>query len=68
MNKQLDFTAAEEKAKNLSVESLWYAIFDIRKTLPLADAADREYGTNDGGYYRDEASVYHRELVRRNKK
>lgn len=66
--KKLDWKATEEKASNMTVEALWHAIFDIQKTLPASDALDREYGTDQGGYYRDEASVYHRELAKRNKK
>jgi hypothetical protein len=60
-----DFAAAEERARGMALTQLWGAITDIRKTLPLADADDRANGTDRGGRYRDEASVYHREIRRR---
>ena len=61
----IDWRATEEKAARMSPDELWGAIADINKTLPFADALDRENGTDDGGYYRDEASVYHREIAAR---
>ena len=38
---------------------------DREKTLPYADALDREDGGGRGGRYRDEASVYHAERKNR---
>lgn len=61
----LDFAACADKARTMTIESLHYALLDIRKTLPVADRFDREDGGNRGGYYRDEASVYHAEIARR---
>jgi aminoglycoside phosphotransferase (APT) family kinase protein len=63
--KTIDWNATEERASMMSDTALHYALIDILKTLPHADAMDRETGGNDGGYYRDEASVYHAELKRR---
>lgn len=63
--KQIDWAATEEKARNMSDEVLYFAILDIRKTLRNADALDREDGGNRGGYYRDEAGVYHAEWRKR---
>jgi len=65
---QLDFTACETKARGMSRLQLHGALSDIRRTLPRADLIDRTYGLDRGGYYRDEASVYHRELLRRGSK
>jgi hypothetical protein len=63
--RQLDFTAAEAKARTMTDEQLNAALADIHATLPTADANDRENGTTEGGYYRDEASVVRLELWRR---
>lgn len=64
--KTLDFGATEEKARRMTVSELHYALLDISRTLPYADARDRENRTAwEGGYYRDEASVYRAELARR---
>lgn len=62
---QVDFAALEERARGMSPEALHGALADIRETLPHADAMDRELGGDRGGRYRDEASVYRRELARR---
>jgi len=62
---QLDWNAAEALARTMSTDGLQGAIRDIRATLPGADRMDRETGQDRGGRYRDEASVYHRELLRR---
>lgn len=66
MIKNLNFSAVESKAQDMTVDQLRHAIRDIRATLPQADRMDREHGGQCyGGYLRDEASVYHRELRRR---
>jgi hypothetical protein len=65
IQKHYDFTAGEEKAAQMTKIQLYYALLDIQKTLPGADSIDRQEGTNLGGYYRDEASVYRAELARR---
>ena len=66
--KQLDFAATQEKAQEMSDAQLIGAIRDIQNTLPSADAMDRADGTSRGGYYRDEASVYHAEMNKRRAK
>jgi hypothetical protein len=53
--------------EEMTTTDLLGAIRDIRKTLPLADAMDREMGTDNGGRYRDEAAAYHQELAKRRK-
>jgi len=61
----LDWNGTKEVARKMSDSQLVGALADIRETLPVADANDREEGTDTGGVYRDEASVYHAELKRR---
>jgi len=61
----IDWGRYEAKAKTMTGGQLWGALIDIRKTLPSADRLDREHGGNRGGYYRDEASIYHTEMRRR---
>ena len=61
----IDWQATENKAARMSPDELWGAIADISRTLPTADDLDRTNGTDNGGYYRDEASVYHREIAKR---
>lgn len=53
------------KAERMTAGELHYALLDIKKTLPYADALDREDGGDRGGRYRDEASVYHAERKNR---
>jgi hypothetical protein len=65
MNKRIDWTAKAEQAEGMTVEELNGALHDILATLPNADAMDRAHGTDDGGYYRDEASVLRKELKAR---
>jgi hypothetical protein len=55
----------EAKAKEMTSEALYGAICDIHKTLPCADTMDRVNGTDSGGRYRDEISVYRAEIMRR---
>lgn len=52
----------QAKAKEMSTEALYGAIADIQKTLACADTMDRVNGTDLGGVYRDEISVYRTEL------
>ena len=61
-NTTTDWKALEAKAENMTDAQLWGAIQDIRKTLDAADAMDRATGSDQGGRYRDEASVLHQEL------
>ncbi len=65
---QLNWKLVQDKAANMTHSQLLGALRDIQATLPYADAHDREDGGNRGGYYRDEASVYHAELKRRGAK
>lgn len=61
----LDFLALADKARTMTDAALHYALLDIQKTLPAADALDRSDGGDRGGRYRDEASVYHAEVKAR---
>jgi len=61
----IDWNATADKASRMSCDELFGALTDIRNTLAKADELDRENGTDNGGYYRDEASVYHREIAKR---
>jgi len=63
--KQIDWNHVADLAKGMSVDQLNYAIEDILKTLPHADALDRTDEGNRGGYYRDETSIYRNELAKR---
>lgn len=62
---QLNWNAAEALARASSTDVIRSAMADIRATLRLADELDRATGEDRGGRYRDEISVYHRELLRR---
>lgn len=62
------WNAVEERARGMSITEIRYALADIHKTLPHADDMDRVCGGDRGGRYRDEASVYWRELKRRGAK
>jgi hypothetical protein len=56
----IDWDRTEEHARGMTNVEIHYALLDIQKTLPNADALDREDGGCRGGYYRDEASVLRR--------
>ncbi len=60
-----DFARYTEKAAGMSDQELNGALRDIQNTLRNADAMDRENGTQNAGWYRDEASVYRKELAKR---
>jgi hypothetical protein len=62
---QINWNAVADKAEDMSVPSLLGAISDILATLSSADAIDRETGGCRGGYYRDEISIYRKELAKR---
>lgn len=62
---QINWVATANKAAEMTTSQLYYAIQDIRNTLPMADALDLSEGGCRGGYYRDESSVYHAELKAR---
>lgn len=53
----LDWEAVKLKAERMTDVEIHYALLDIAKTLPYADALDRELGGDRGGKYRDECSV-----------
>lgn len=61
----LDFEATAANAKNMTDADLDGALADIHATLEHADQIDRVQGTDRGGLYRDEASVYNAEKKRR---
>ncbi len=61
----IDWDATAEHASRLCSGNLRYAIKDAQDTLPVADELDREDGGCRGGYYRDEISVYRKELKSR---
>ncbi len=65
----IDFAATAEEAAGKTTRALEGALIDILATLPYADAMDREMpradGRSRGGEYRDESSVYRKELARR---
>ena len=61
----IDWTGKETIAAGMGLDTLRGAVADILRTLPTADALDREDGGDRGGYYRDEASIYRRELAKR---
>lgn len=56
---------AEGKAANMSKAELIFAISDCVITAEALDDTDRAHGTDEAGAYRDEASVYRRELLAR---
>jgi hypothetical protein len=60
--KRIDWAQAEAAAKMMSPTQLWGAILDANRAAKAGDELDRELGTDDGGYYRDQISVYRQEL------
>jgi len=60
--RRLDFTEYVAQVRGMTIREIVGAIRDVRATLDSADAMDREDGGSRGGYYRDQASVLHREL------
>ena len=65
MIENINWAELERRAAAMTTEQLHAAIAAIRETLAHADELDRATGSDNGGRYRDEASVYHRELRRR---
>ena len=61
----VNWNELESRAAAMTTEELHAAISEILRTLPYADAMDRETGSDKGGKYRDESSVYRRELRNR---
>lgn len=58
----IDWDRTAEHAKLLCSANIRHVIKDAQDTLPVADELDREDGGCRGGYYRDEISVYRKEL------
>jgi len=65
IQKCIDWPSAEEKAERMTIAQLLHARRDCAISAAMWDPFDRKHGTNVGGYYRDEASVYVREMNRR---
>lgn len=65
MRRTVDWPAKQEQAEAMTDAELRGARASIIEALPAADALDREFGSDNGGYYRDEASVYAQEQRRR---
>jgi hypothetical protein len=60
-----DWKRGRARARTMTDEQLWGAILDIRKVLPFSDRLDRVYGGSRGGWYRDESTMYYKEMERR---
>jgi hypothetical protein len=66
MLKQIDWNAAEERARRMTNRELELARRDARETAEIWDRAGLENDPDrNAGYYRDEATVYAREQNRR---
>lgn len=65
LNPSIDWSSVEDRAAGMSDSALFYALEDIRKTMPIARANDRIDGGDREGWYADEASIYRQELNRR---
>jgi len=75
--RMIDWDATREYAERLTPYELRCAILDCQRTLPMADAMDRDhmqrcaphcvtcYHQSEGGYYRDCISVYRKVLTER---
>lgn len=61
----LDWAATEAKAKKMTDTALHYAVLDCRESVRVM--GNFVFKGKDAGYYRDELSVYSRELTRRGK-
>ena len=63
--KQIDWDAVSAIAASKTVAEIRFTIQDIMDTLIHSDALDVLDGGNRGGYYRDESSIYRKELRKR---
>jgi hypothetical protein len=63
--RSLNFDEYQQRAYRMTNQGLAGALDDIRATLPSADSMDREMNTDNGGYYRDQASVLVQEQKKR---
>jgi len=61
MGKRLNFSDYERQVAQMSDTEISHHLQDILDTLKHADAMDRANNTDDGGYYRDQASVLRKE-------
>ena len=64
-NPTIDWDLTEKMALGMTDCEISAAIYDIQKTCRFSDELDRKDGGTRGGFYRDQASVYHLELKRR---
>lgn len=55
----------ENKARNMTIAELHYAILDCVETAEAMDEIDRVQGGDRAGRYRDEAATYRAEMARR---
>jgi len=63
--RMLDWIATEAKATTMTDEQLFYARLDCHKTATVWDRFPENDPQGNGGYYRDEGSVYAREMQKR---
>lgn len=63
--KRLNFSDYEDQVSRMSNSQIDGAIADCLATLKSADAIDKETGSDDGGYYRDQLSVLRKERTAR---
>jgi hypothetical protein len=68
LNPSIDWSSVEERAARLSDNALFYALEDIKKTMPIAREHDRIDGGDREGWYADEAAIYRMEINRRRKR
>lgn len=61
----IDFDTIETRAQTMTVADLHYARLDAVRTAEAMDLLDRVDDLDRAGRYRDEASIYARELARR---
>jgi len=67
MKKQLDTTEVARRARAMSDQALRFSRQDANEAAEAAERLERAgvRVSKDGGYYRDEATVYAAELKRR---
>lgn len=61
----VDFHSNSWVVMEVAISELHYARLDCRKAAEAMDKVDRELGGDRAGRYRDEGSVYAREMARR---
>lgn len=65
MTRNIDWNAVAERAANMTSETLHYARLDAADTARIWDADPSRDTDGNGGYYRDEASIYAAEQNKR---